>query len=148
MTDLKVEIRITEEASEPCVIIYANEMTEEIAQIAAAVKNASGRVLAVREEDRIIVLRPEEIYMARVENEKISVYGKAKVYSCLGRLYKIEELMGSGFLRISKSTIINLKYLDSVEPSFNGMMLVKLKNGSKDYVSRKYLPALKKYLGL
>ena len=48
MTDLKVEIRITEEASEPCVIIYANEMTEEIAQIAAAVKNASGRVLAVR----------------------------------------------------------------------------------------------------
>ena len=86
--------------------------------------------------------------MARVENEKISVYGKAKVYSCSGRLYKIEELMGSGFLRISKSTIINLKYLDSVEPSFNGMMLVKLKNGSKDYVSRKYLPALKKYLGL
>lgn len=72
---------------------------------------------------------------------------KRKVYSCSGRLYKIEELMGSGFLRISKSTIINLKYLDSVEPSFNRMMLVKLKNGSKDYVSRKYLPALKSIWG-
>ena len=33
MTDLKVEIRITEEASEPYVIIYTNEMTEGIAQI-------------------------------------------------------------------------------------------------------------------
>ena len=39
-------------------------------------------------------------------------------------------------------------YLDSIEPGFSGTMLLKLKNGSKDYVSRTYLPAFKKYLGL
>ncbi|HHT54760.1 MAG TPA: LytTR family transcriptional regulator, partial [Clostridiales bacterium] len=45
----------------------------------------------------------------------------------------------SGFIRISKSVLVNLKYLDCVEPSFGGIMLLVLKNGCKDYISRKYL---------
>ena len=64
------------------------------------------------------------------------------------RLYETEEILGRGFLRISKSAIVNLRCLDSVEPSMSGMMLLKLKNGMKDYVSRKYLPSLKNYLGI
>ena len=60
----------------------------------------------------------------------------------------MEKLLGSGFMRISKSTLINLKQINSVEPSFHGTMLVILKNGNKDYISRKYLPAFKKYLGI
>ena len=31
---------------------------------------------------------------------------------------------------------------------FGGIMLLVLKNGCKDYISRKYLPAFKKYLGI
>ena len=76
------------------------------------------------------------------------VYGKVDSYICMKRLYEAEEILGRGFLRISKSAIVNLRYLDSVEPSMSGMMLLKLKNGMKDYVSRKYLPSLKNYLGI
>ena len=43
---------------------------------------------------------------------------------------------------------VNLSYLDSIEPGLGGTMLLKLKNGCKDYVSRKYLPDFKRYLGL
>ena len=49
-------------------------------------------------------------------------------------------------MQISKSTLVNLSYLDSIEAGFNGTLLLKLKNGCKDYVSRKYLPEFKKYL--
>ena len=52
------------------------------------------------------------------------------------------------FMKISKTALINLKYIEGVEASFGGSMLLILKNGCKDYVSRKYLPDLKKYLGL
>ena len=145
---MKVEIRITEDIPEPYVVIHTNEITQEITRIAAAVKNAAGRVLAARENDSIIALKPEEIFMVRIDNGKTSVYGKTKIYTCPRRLYEIEELLGNEFLQISKSTLINLNYLKSVEPAFNGMMLVNLKNGCRDYVSRKYLPSLKKYLGL
>ena len=39
-------------------------------------------------------------------------------------------------------------YMDSIEGGFSGTLLLTLKNGCKDYVSRKYLPGFKKYLGL
>lgn len=145
---IKVEIKISEDIPEPNVVIYTKEITEEITQVAAAIRNATGKVITALENGRIIVLRSEEIYMVRVENEKTAVYGKTQSYNCSKRLYEIEEIMGKDFMRISKSVLINLKYLDCVEPSFNGMMLLKLKNGSKDYVSRKYLPVLKNYLGI
>jgi DNA-binding LytR/AlgR family response regulator len=38
--------------------------------------------------------------------------------------------------------------MDSIEPGFSGTLLLKLRNGNKDYVSRKYLPEFKRYLGL
>ena len=53
---------------------------------------------------------------------------------------------GSDFMRISKSTYINLKHLDSVEATFGGVMRVNLKNNDKDYISRMYVKELKKYL--
>ena len=51
-------------------------------------------------------------------------------------------------MKISKTTLVNLQYIDGVEASFGGTMLLILKNGCKDYVSRKYLPSFKEYLGL
>lgn len=56
--------------------------------------------------------------------------------------------MPKSFLKNPNFTDSGLNYLDSVEAGFGGTMLIKLKNGCKDYVSRFYLKDLKKYLGL
>ena len=60
----------------------------------------------------------------------------------------MQQQLGAGFMQISKSTLVNLSYMSNVEAGFSGTLLLKLKNGCKDYVSRKYLPEFKKYLGL
>ena len=86
--------------------------------------------------------------MVRVENEKTYLVGENETYRTGKRLYEMSELLGAGFMQVSRSAIINLKYLESVEPSFNGVMLLHLKNGTSEYISRKYVPELKKYLGL
>ena len=105
-------------------------------------------VVSVMENERIIVLRPDEIYMVRVENEKTVVYTKTKRYDGGKRLYEFEEILGKGFMRISKGTLANLHYLDYVESTLGGLMLLVLKNGCKECISRKYLLAFKQYLGL
>ena len=64
------------------------------------------------------------------------------------RLSEMQQQLGAGFMQISKSTLVNLSYMSNVEAGFSGTLLLKLKNGCKDYVSRKYLPEFKKYLGL
>ena len=46
------------------------------------------------------------------------------------RLYQIEELVGSIFVRISKSEIINLNYIDHLKLETNGMVHLTMKNYS------------------
>ena len=81
-------------------------------------------------------------------NKDNIIYGKEHRYRSRKRLYEMQQQLGAGFMQISKSTLVNLSYMSNVEAGFSGTLLLKLKNGCKDYVSRKYLPEFKKYLGL
>lgn len=146
---MKVTIKVSAEAKETYAVIYTNEITTEVRRAASLLESATvGSMITVTDNERIIVLRPEEVYLIRVENEKTMIYTKSKCYGCAKRLYEFEAALGNDFIRISKSTIINLQYLDCVEPTFGGLMLAVLKNGCKDSISRKYLPAFKKSIGL
>ena len=145
---MKVEIKVLPEAKEPYAVICASEITPEIRRAAALLEKEIPDVIPVKENDSIIVLRPGEIYMVRAENEKTVVYTKTKRYDGGKRLYEFEEILGKGFMRISNGTLANLHYLDYVESTLGGLMLLVLKNGCKECISRKYLPAFKNYLGL
>lgn len=146
---MKAEIKISPEVTEPYAVIYASEVTAEINRIVSIIEgNMDSSVITVADNGRVFVLHPEDVYMIRVEEEKTVVYTKANKYSGNKRLYEFEALLDKDFMRISKSALVNLKYLDYVEPSFSGVMVLTLKNGCKDYISRKYLPAFKKYLGI
>ena len=115
---MKVEIKVLPEAKEPYAVIYASEITPEIRRAAALLEKEIPDVIPVKENDSIIVLRPDEIYMVRVENEKTVVYTKTKRYDGGKRLYEFEEILGKGFIRISRGTLVNLHYLERVEPAF------------------------------
>lgn len=145
---MRVEIQISKEIEEPYAVIYAGQMTDEIAAAAAGLEQTRQSVLTVRQEDKFVVLQPSKLYMVRLEDGRVKLYTQDKVYTSKKRLYELEEQLGHDFFRISKTTLINLNYIDSVEPSFQGMMYLKLTNNCRDYISRKYLPGFKKYLGL
>lgn len=76
------------------------------------------------------------------------LYTKQKQYPSRRRLYELTAQLGSDFMQISKQTVVRLACIQSVEAGFSGTLFVKLKNGLSDYVSRKYLPDFKQYLGL
>ena len=90
----------------------------------------------------------EVIYICPECLASFAFYGEKQNYRSRKRLYEIGQQLGKQFMQISKSTLINLSYMDSIEPGFSGTLLLKLKNECKDYVSRTYLPEFKKYLGL
>ena len=105
-------------------------------------------ITALRNEEDLIVLQPSDIYMVRVENGDTIIYGEKNTYRSRKRLYELAAQLGKSFMQISKTTLINLSYMDHIEPGFSGTLLLIMKNGSKDYVSRTYLREFKKYLGL
>lgn len=144
---MKVQVKISDKIKEPYAVIYANAITDEIQKIIYSL-NDNISIIPVNDDDRIIFLQPEEICMARVENTELIIYCKNKTYKSKKRLYEIGEQLGSGFIQISKSAFVNIKMIECVEPFFNGVMNLKLKNGCSEYISRKYLPQFKKYLGI
>lgn len=146
---MKVEIKLSADIKEPCAVIYSNEITPEVSRIVSLIeKDTDNGIITVADNERVMILRPNQIYMVRIEEEKTVVYTETKKYGSNKRLYEFETMLGTGFMRISKSVLVNLEYIDCVEPSFGGMMLLVLKNGCKDYISRRYMPAFKKYIGI
>lgn len=144
---MKVELKISNEVKEPYAVIYSDSLTDEISRAVMFLEN-TGKLITAEENGRILILQPEEIFMVRIENERTIIYCQKDKYLSSKRLYQLEEQLGKGFMKISKSTIINLSHIKCVEPSFKGMMNLVMKNGCKDYISRKYLPNFKKYLGI
>lgn len=144
---LKVELKISKEVKEPYAVIYSDSLTDEITSAVMYLEN-TGKIITGEDNGRIAVLQPSEIYMVRVENEHTAIYGENKKFLSQKRLYQLEQQLGNGFMKISKSTVINLSHIKCVEPSFKGMMSLVMKNGLKDWISRKYLPDFKKYLGI
>ena len=144
---MKVEIKLIEGLEESYAVIYTELIDEEIQNIVSIIGNSTGVVTAFNNE-RIIVLKESDIYVIRVEDKKTVIYCKDKQYISKKRLCELEKTLKSSSMKISKTTLINLKYIEGIEAAFGGMMLLIMKNGVKDYVSRRYLPNLKKYLGI
>lgn len=145
---MKVSIDLSAEYKEPYAVIHTDKVTDEITRIIDIFSNNDTPVTALQNEEEIVVLKPDEIFMVRIEGGDTVIYGEKQKYRSRKRLYELAEILGKKFMQISKTTLINLSYVDSIEPGFSGTMLLKLKNGNKDYVSRKYLPDFKRYLGL
>lgn len=145
---MKVNIDISAEYKEPYAVIHTDKVTGEIQRVIDILGTNETPITALQNEEDIVVLQPKDIFMVRVEDGDTVIYGAKQRYRSRKRLYELSSQLGKQFMQISKTTLINLSYMDSIEPGFSGTLLLKLKNGNKDYVSRKYLPEFKKYLGL
>ena len=145
-----VDMNISESIKEPYVVINSDELTPEIAELAREIAAfGNGRnVIIGNLDERMVIIEPEKIVLIRVESEKVYVVTEDETYRVGKRMYELLEVLGKEFMQVSKSAAINLSYLESVEPSFNGIMLLHMKNGEKEYISRKYVPVLRKYLGI
>lgn len=144
---MKVSVELSKEYNPPHATIYTDAVTDDI-QKAIDYLGMNDSPLVAQKEERMVVIKPDEVYMIRVEGGDTVIYTEKEKYYSRKRLYEMQAQLGKGFMQISKQTIINLSYIKSVEAGFNGTLLLKLKNGNSDYVSRKYLPDFKKYLGL
>ncbi|MGX8692235.1 MAG: LytTR family DNA-binding domain-containing protein [Clostridia bacterium] len=144
---MQVKIEVSPEHTSPRAVIYTDRITPEI-QRALDILQAKGAPVLAERDGCTFLLSGQEICMVRVVGGETKLYTKKEEFSTRKRLYEVLDQLGGDFLQISKSCAVNLAYVQSVEAGFGGSLLLKMKNGLSDYVSRKYLPDLKNYLGL
>lgn len=146
---MKVNLFVSRDIDEPHADIHTNELTDNVTKAISILESEdSNDMIAVKRGSDIAFLEFDEIFMFRVEDKQVKVFTQDKEYLIKKPLYQVEEQLSGDFVRISKTTIVNLRKIERVAPSLRGMMFIELKNGLKDNISRKYLPDFKNALDL
>ena len=147
---MRVEVKIDPDISEPIAVIHAPKMTRELMALVETLEQtvAKPSLLIAKNDNKIFVIEPEQIDIIRTEGNDIKLYNReAQEYIVTKPLREIQEQLGSAFVRISKSTLVNINRVDHLSPSFNSTMYIVMKNGVSDYITRKHLGDFKKRLG-
>lgn len=145
---LKCEI-VNDSDHEEGVFIYAPKGDANAEKIREFVESLSEQKLVGYSERGARVLVPSEMYCFIVEDGKVYAISESEKYQIKDRLYKIEEMLeGSDFVKLNQSCVANIKMIESFDASIGGALMVTLKNGYRDYVSRRQIKSVKERLGL
>ena len=105
-------------------------------------------LLPVKTSDRIVTVKRDELIKVEVQGTSLTYYTLSEVVKTTGRLYQVLENLNEDFVQVSRHSVINLNYLESLESGFAGNMVAILAEGLKTEVSRRYWPDLERELGL
>ncbi len=146
---MQVEVKLDKTVTEPKVIILTDRMSEEVNALVQMLSETEPKLIAGFRDDTVTVLDEQEILRIYAAGGKVYAVLPSGEYVLRLRLYEAEErLKQRQFVRISNSEIINLKKARSFDLSFTGTICVVLSDGSRTYVSRRYVSRIKEVLGI
>jgi len=99
----------------------------------------------VQKSEKLFNLPVEEIIYLEASGDYTVISTKNDQFVSSSGIGKLEELMNPDkFIRVHRSTIINLSFLKEIERHFNGGMIVKMQNAKTFPVSRTYAKMIRK----
>lgn len=128
------------------VVVTAHENTALIKQIESLVMqySSTNKIVAYSEDDTLIIPF-DEIECIAVENGKTWLINSAgKRFKIKQRLYELEKILPSNFIKINKSSLANENCIKKFTASFSGAVDVVFMCGYKDYVSRRCFAEIKR----
>lgn len=145
---MKITINIDEKVQETEITISCNQLTYEVENLIATLRILNQQLLVCKESENFLLDVNEISYIEAVDR-KIFVYTEDDIYESKLKLYEMEEkLCQSGFIRISKSCLVRLKYIKSIKNDVERKLRLTMKNGEQIIVSRQYAEEIKKRLGV
>lgn len=129
------------------VLIYAREKTELIEKLEMLLKESTPQLIGYI-DTAFRILEEDEVCCFIVEDNKVFALTDSQRYQLKLRLYQVEALVGSNFIKINQSAIANLKKIGKFDSTIGGTIKVTFKNGHVEYVSRRNIQRLKERLGL
>ena len=144
---MKCRIVVDSTRSEEEVVIYVKKNSEDAIKIKNFVENSEIELYGYY-RDEITKLSTDEIYCFTIEGGKLYAVTRDIKYLLKLRLYQIESMLDENFIKINQSSVANIKKIDKFDVSIAGSLIVKFKNGYRDYVSRRQIKEVKERLGI
>ncbi len=145
---MKIAIEIDSQVTDTQITISCGSLTPEIEKLIATLRMLDQQMTVMRDEEAFILDVAGIVYVESVDR-KTFVYTEKDCFESKLRLYEIEEqLCRCGFLRASKSCLVNLRYIRSLKAELNRRIRITLENNEQLIVSRQYADELKHRLGV
>lgn len=118
-------------------------LTDQIEQLVLAHKGTD-RVPAYREDELTLLPFSQIECITVLEGKTYAIDTNGKQHRLKLRLYELEAIAPSCFIRINKSTIANENRLERFIPTFSGAVDAVFKSGYREYVSRRCFSEIKR----
>lgn len=146
---MKIRVEIDENLIEDEVLIRSRILDERVKKIQEMLTEVirMEQRLVFYKEDMEYYLPLDQILFYETEGSVVYAHTKNDVFSTRYRLYELEEILPGFFMRVSKSTILNVRHVYAITRSISASCLVQLQDTHKQvYVSRYYYKPLRERL--
>lgn len=145
---MRIYIEIGEESEDTVITIKCREKSAYIDRLVAAVYMVDRQIMVARDGEMLPLDLGKVLYMESVDG-RCFVYTQEEVYETGSRLYELEQQLGPYlFARANKSSIVNLKKIQSIRTYVNRRLLLTMENGEQLIASRQYAENIKRLLGV
>ena len=137
---MKFKIEFDDNSTETEVVIRCKELNDEVIALQKAFSKTEGlsQQLLLYKDDTEYFMPINEIIFFETVEKSVKVHTVDGVYDSKLKLYEVEELYPQKFMRVSKSSIVNISKIFSITRTISGCF-VKFQGSIKQvYVSRMY----------
>ena len=142
---MKIRVELQADLKEDEVVIRCVSINENILNIQNLLSNFGNdtKSITLVKGDTEYFIPKEQILFFETESKIVFAHTAEKMYETPYRLYELEEILPRYFMRISKSTIVNLNQIYSITKNITASSVVEFYGSIKKvYVSRNYYKAL------
>ena len=141
-----MKIRILENENELAVDIRCESANDRVLKLREHIELFEHKLCAHREGETHYIRASDALYFESVD-ERTFLYTDRAVFEVRLRLYELEEALSpAGFLRVSKSAVVNLNRISSLRPELNRNIIATMENGERVVISRSYVKKLRSVL--
>lgn len=145
---MKVKLEIDPDQKEVELIIKAPKMDEQIARLYQKLQQDDHSLTQIEASQNKVsyYLNLSEILFFETDSKLVMAHTRDQAYEVNYKLYELEDLLGHNFMRIAKSTIINLDKIYAITRSISNCK-IQFQNSYKTvYASRRYYRELRNRL--
>ena len=138
---MRVRIEKTESGNEDEAVIYCRKITPEIEALIRQISQMESGQLALSffRGDEQYYLSLREILFFETDDERVYAHTDDNAYAVQQRLYELEAMLPAYFVRVSRSCIVRILHVFSIQKSLTRVNHISFRHSHKEvYGSRLY----------
>ncbi len=142
---MKIRIETDSSLAEDEVIFHCRELTDEILQLQKILMehSAASRNLVLKKQGTEYFIPVDALLFLETDSKVVYGHTIDNMYETDYKLYELENILPSYFMRISKSSIVNMRQIFSITRNLTASSIIEFKGtGKRAYVSRQYYKLL------